>query len=80
MPQLPTSRAVSAVEQELRDYLAALSPDQQREVLDYARALSKAPRRRVPGRALLRFAGSIPADDLRTMIDAIEDGCENVDP
>lgn len=71
---------MAAVEKELRERLAALTPDQQREVLEYARALGEAPRRGVPGRSLLRFAGSIPADDLRAMAEAIEEGCERVDP
>jgi hypothetical protein len=33
----------------------------------------------VPGRQLLRFAGSIPANDLQTMTQAIEAGCEGID-
>ena len=31
------------------------------------------------GKDLLRFVGSIPADDLKRMSDAIEEGCETVD-
>ena len=33
----------------------------------------------VPGRHLLRFAGTIRADDLRIMKQSIEDGCERID-
>ncbi len=31
------------------------------------------------GKDLLRFVGSIPADDLKRMSDAIEEGCEKID-
>jgi hypothetical protein len=33
----------------------------------------------VPGKELLRFAGTIEADDLRAMAQVIEEGCEQVD-
>jgi len=33
----------------------------------------------IPGRELLRFAGTIEADDLEKMSAAIEEGCEQVD-
>ena len=36
--------------------------------------------RGVPGARLLPFAGSIPAEDLKVMEDAIREGCERVDP
>jgi hypothetical protein len=32
----------------------------------------------VPGKALLRFAGTIPAEDVQAMARVIEDGCEQV--
>ena len=32
-----------------------------------------------PGVKLIRFAGSIPADDLRLMRDAIQQDCEKID-
>lgn len=34
----------------------------------------------VKGAELLTFAGTISADDARTMSEAIEEGCERVDP
>lgn len=72
---------MAALERELRERLSLLAPDQQRQVLEYARALSEeAPRRGVPGQSLLRFVGSIPADDLREIGRAVEEGCEGVDP
>jgi len=34
----------------------------------------------VPGRDPLRFAGTIDADSAREMEEAIEEGCERIDP
>jgi hypothetical protein len=45
---------------------------------DYTRTLSEPPRQGTPGVLLLRFAGSIPPEDLREMANAIEEGCEQV--
>ena len=64
-----------AFERELRDYLAGLAPAQQRQVLEYARALHGGG----PGEALLRFAGTIPAQELEAMERAVTEGCERVD-
>ena len=52
--------------------------DQQYRVLEFARALTIP--RGVPGRELLKFAGTIPAEDLRLMSEAIEEDCERIDP
>jgi hypothetical protein len=71
---------MSALERELAERLSALGPDQRRLVLDYARALGESPIRGVPGTALKRFAGTISAEDAREIKEAIEEGCENVDP
>jgi hypothetical protein len=71
---------MAALEREIHERLTRLGPDQRRQVLEYARALSEAPRRGVPGQALLRFAGSIPTEDLRTITQVVEEGCEGVDP
>ncbi|HEV2150536.1 MAG TPA: hypothetical protein VGR37_24260 [Longimicrobiaceae bacterium] len=71
---------MAALEREIHERLAVLGPEQQRQVLEYARALSEAPRRGVPGKALLRFSGTIPADDLRAIARAVEEDCERVDP
>ena len=45
------------------------------EVVDHSEALPQG----VPGRNLLRFAGTIPAADLNAMSAAIEQGCEQVE-
>ncbi len=55
-----------------------LDDPQRLEVLNFARRLA-APVG-TPGQTLLRFAGSIPPADLEVMSQAIEDGCEKVDP
>lgn len=66
------------LEQELHEHLQRLPVEQQRQVVDFARALSVARVHGVSGQALLQFAGAIPADDVITMAQAIEDGCEQV--
>lgn len=68
-----------ALERELRDHLAALAPEQQRQVLEYARALGTAPRRGLPGESLLRFAGTMEPSEIADLARAVED-CEAVDP
>ena len=71
---------MSAVERELQQRLSRLGPAEKRQVLEYTRELGEPPLRGTPGAALLRFAGSIPPEDLREMAEAIEEGCEQVDP
>lgn len=53
-----------------------LTPDVQQKVLDFTSALMP---RGVPGKELLRFAGTIAADDLELMKHAIETECERID-
>ncbi len=67
---------------ELLEQLDALPYESQRRVLLFARALGHSlPRPEgMPGQELLRFAGTISKDDLRLMTQAIEEGCERIDP
>lgn len=51
----------------------------QQQVLEYVRTLKASTQSGVPGRQLVRFAGSIPLEDLQQMNEAIESGCEQVD-
>jgi len=51
----------------------------QRQVLEFVRSLVKAEVRGTPGQQLLRFAGSIPLEDLQLMREAIKQDCERVD-
>ncbi len=59
--------------------LGGLPPEAQQCVLEYVRAL-KQTRKGMPGSLLMRHAGSISSDDAKLMTDAIEAGCEQVDP
>ena len=68
------------LETEIQEQLSQLPLEQQRQVLEFARALVTARVRGVPGHALLRFAGLVETDDLALMKQAIEDGCEQVHP
>jgi len=68
------------LETEIREQLSQLPLEQQRRVLEFARALVATRVRGVPGQALLRFAGLVDAEDLATMKQAIEEGCEQVQP
>lgn len=65
--------------EEVVEQLQVMPQHLQRQVLEFVRALVKAEVRGTPGQQLLRFAGSIPADDLQLMLEAIEQDCERVD-
>lgn len=49
------------------------------QVLEFVRTLGKLEVQGVSGRKLLQFAGSIPADDLQLMREAIEQDCNGID-
>ena len=68
----------STLEQELLEYLHNLAPEQQRQVVEFARTLAVAQVRGVPGHTLLRFAGAITPEDLAAMARTIEEDCEQV--
>jgi hypothetical protein len=61
------------------EQLKALPSEMQWRVLEFTRALAASAPHGVPGEQLLQFAGKVPADDLKLMQKAIEDGCELVD-
>ena len=67
---------MSAVERELQQRLSRLGPAEKRQVLEYTRELGEPSLRGTSGAVLLRFAGSIPPEDLRELANAIEEGCE----
>ena len=58
--------------------LPQLPLGQQRQVLDFPRALATARARGVPGQKLLRFAGTIEPEDLSLISQAIDEDCERV--
>ena len=55
-----------------------LDDSRQQQVLDFARHLTEPAG--TPGRNLLHFVGSIDPADLQAMAQAIQEGCEKVDP
>ncbi len=59
--------------------IANLPDDLKRKVLEFVQRLTTSAKHGVPGRQLLRFAGTIPYDDVQLMRKTIEDGCEQVD-
>lgn len=67
-----------SVQEELLHHLVKLPPEQQRQVLEFARALRQSIPIGKPGTTLLQFAGTIEEDDLSMMARAIEEGCEQV--
>lgn len=83
MPEVPVSRELAFV-------LDALTDDQRREVLDYAREVAStgpaetAPggplRRGTPLADLMHLAGTIGVDDAAEMLREIEQGCGRVEP
>jgi hypothetical protein len=63
---------------EVVEELKVMPQHLQWQVLEFVRSLVKTEIRGTPGQQLLRFAGSIPLDDLHLMRESIED-CEQVD-
>ena len=71
--------AVSTVKEEICAEVDLLSPTDQHRVLDLAKSLARNRPVGVPGRSLLRFAGTIAPADLDAMRRAIEEDCERID-
>lgn len=67
-----------AIKTEILEQLEKLAADQQQQVLNFIRILALNKPVGVAGKELLRFAGAIDSRDLRSMAQAIEDGCEQV--
>jgi len=63
---------------EIIEQVEGLEEPQQRKVLDFARGLRTA--KGTSGSDLLRFAGSIAPADLKAISQAIQEGCEKVEP
>ncbi len=63
----------------LIEELKALPHELQWRVLEFTRGLALSTPGGVPGRQLLRFAGTISPNDARLMREAIKDGCQQVD-
>ena len=61
------------------EQLSYMPQSSQQQVLQFARMLSNTKIQGTPGQKLLRFADSIPSEDLALMQNAIEQDCELVD-
>jgi hypothetical protein len=60
---------------EIINQLEKLNTEQQKKVLDFVKALSN---KKVSGKELLKFSGTIEKNDLDLMSKAIEEDCENI--
>lgn len=67
------------LKEQILEEISILPQEQQRRVLDFARALTRPSSGGVAGKELLRFAGVIEADELHMMTLAIEHDCERID-
>jgi len=68
-----------SITKEIVERMQELPLPQQRLVLAMVRSLAGAPAQGVSAQDLLAFAGVISPEDARQMIQAIEEGCEQVD-
>jgi hypothetical protein len=62
-----------------RELARALRDELHWRVLEFTRSLAHPKLEGVPGRQLLRFAGTIPIGDTKVIGEAVEEGCEQVD-
>ena len=67
------------IQTELLSYVGQLGSADQARVVSFARTLVKSPVHGTPGKELLKFAGTISPEDAQDMIEAIEEGCEQID-
>ena len=69
------------LQNELLSYLGQLGSNDQARVVDFARTLAgPSPQQKIgiPGKQLLKFAGTIPHEDCEEMKRIIEEGCERI--
>lgn len=69
----------STIQNDLLKEVEQLPPPLQRKVVEFAHSLAGSAPRGTPGDQLLRFAGTMTAEDAKEMMAAIED-CERIDP
>ena len=70
---------VTPITTEIIEQVKILPDNLQYQVLTFVRTLRTLAQRGAPGKVLLPFAGSIPAQDIEEIRQAIETGCEQVD-
>lgn len=66
----------TAIKQEIIRELERLPVAMQRRVLNFVQALVLSRPKGVPGKQLLNFAGVLGADEAKSMMTAITEGCE----
>ncbi len=66
----------SIIKEEIARQVDRLPIELQRRVLDFAQALVLSSTRGVPGKDLLRFAGTLDSKEAEAMVQAIAAGCE----
>lgn len=67
-----------AIKKQILSDLDQLSPEQQRRAADLVHRMVSARPKGTPGRDLLPFAGWLDDESAREMVEAIEEGCEQV--
>ncbi len=67
------------IEKEISAQLNKLSDEQQQQVLDFARFLAMKKPVGVPGKELLKFAGTISHEDAKIMLEAAEENWGQAD-
>ena len=70
----------TATKNALLKEVGQLPPPLQRKVVDFAHSLAKSRPRGTPAKQLLKFAGILSPEEAKAMMDAIEEGCERIDP
>lgn len=68
----------TTVDKQIREQLDRLAPEQRRQVLEFARALTGTSPHGVTGASLGRFGGTIDAADIVVIAEAIDQACEQV--
>ena len=75
--------ADTTIKEEIDRHLDRLPTEEQQLVLEFVQSLaptrSKTPPG-VPGKDLLKFGGFLSNEDADAMLQAIEEGCERIDP
>jgi len=67
------------VKQQIDRELDVLTVDKQRKVLDFIINLSGSIPPGVPGKNLIKFAGSLSEEDAEELSQIIQEGCEKID-
>lgn len=69
----------ASLKKEILDQINTLPSELQQKVLEFIHSLTRGLPKGILGKNLLKFAGIISLDDLKIMIETIEDGCEQID-